>query len=57
MDRYLLFRNLMDLVSDDYDVFDADLCNYVGSMEISGKDGGEIIRITVDFKEVNQDVD
>lgn len=55
MDRYILFRKLMDLVSDDYDVVDADMRNYAGDIEITGENEGKTIRIKVELEEVLQD--
>ena len=59
MDRYILFRKLMDLVSDDYDVVDADMRNYAGDIEIAGECCGKTIRIKVElddaFEGVEQD--
>lgn len=53
MDKYYAFRKLMDFVSDEYDVVDADMNNYAGDIEITGKDEtGATISITVRMKEV-----
>lgn len=38
MDKYYAFRKLMDFVSDEYDVVDADMNNYAGDIDITGKD-------------------
>ncbi len=52
MDKYFAFRKLMDLVSDEYEVVDADMKNYAGDIEITGKDEtGATITIRVTMKE------
>ena len=55
MERYLLFRKLMDMVSDDYDVVDADMNNYAGEIEIFGASPEGDISITVRLMEVKED--
>lgn len=51
IDKYYLFRKLMDLVNDEYEVTDADMNNYAGDVEISGKDEfGNTINIRVEMK-------
>ena len=57
MDRYILFRKLMDLVSDDYDVVDADMRNYAGDIEITGEYGGKTIRIKVELEDAFEGVE
>ena len=54
MDRYQLFRMLMDIVADHYDVTDAKMKNYAGEIEISGAAGGKAITICVDMKEAEE---
>lgn len=54
MDRYYIFRKLLDLVSDDFEVVDADMKNYSGDIEVQGKADGATIRITVEFEEEEQ---
>lgn len=52
MNKYFAFRKLMDFVSDEYAVVDADMNNYAGDMEITGEDGtGATITITVRMTE------
>ena len=52
IDKYYLFRKLMDLLSDYCDVIDADMNNYAGDIEITGKEeDGSTITIRVSFKE------
>ena len=57
MDRYILFRKLMDLVADDYDVVDADMRNYAGDIEITGECGGKTIRIKVELEDAFEGVE
>lgn len=57
MDRYSLFRKVMDLVADDFEVTNAKMFNWADSIEISGKYGGMTIKITVEIEEVQQDGD
>ena len=52
MDKYYAFRKLMDFVTDGYEVVDADMNNYSGDIEITGKDEtGATITIRVTMKE------
>ena len=52
MDKYFAFRKLMDFVVDEYEVIDADMKNYCGDIEITGKDEtGATITIRVTMKE------
>ena len=55
MDRYFIFRKLMDLIADDFEVVDADMKNYSGDIEITGKADGATVKITVYFKEEIKD--
>lgn len=55
MDKYLLFRKLMDLVADDFEVIDADMCNWDESIEIRGVSDGQEITVTAKLKEVKND--
>ena len=51
MDKYYYFRKLMDLITDEYDITDADMNNYAGDIEITGKDDfGNTIKIRVEMK-------
>lgn len=54
MDRYYIFRKLMDFIADDFEVVDADMKNYAGDIEIDGKADGAVIKITVEFEEEEQ---
>ena len=54
--RYLLFRKLMDFVSDDYDVTDADMSNYADEIEIFGASPDGDIAITVKLIDVKEEV-
>jgi hypothetical protein len=56
MDKYYVFRKLLALVEDGYDVTDAKMRNYLGEIEITGVcvDGSEI-NIRVSMKEGNED--
>ena len=52
MDKYYVFRKLMDFVVDEYEVVDAEMSNYAGDIEIHGKDEtGATIVIKVTMKE------
>lgn len=51
MDKYTLFRKLMDLVSDEYDVTYAHLSEIDGGISVSGKNGPMSIDIIVNLKE------
>jgi RecB family endonuclease NucS len=56
MDKYLAFRKLMDFVSDEYEVVDADMNNYAGDINIIGKDEtGATITIRVRIQEGEND--
>lgn len=56
MDKYSVFRHMLDFVADRYDVTGADMCNYSGDIEITGTDaGGSSITIYVKMKEAEQD--
>ena len=50
MNKYWLFRELLDFMADRAEVIDANMKNYCGNMEIVGDDGDEIINIEVSFK-------
>ena len=56
MDRYMLFRTLMDLVADDYEVTDADMYNYAGNIEIFGASPDGDIVITAKLIAANEEV-
>lgn len=56
MDKYYVFRHLIDFVADNYDVTDADLNNYIGDIAITGTaDDGSIITINVSMKGAKKD--
>ena len=57
MNKYFVFRKLIDFVADYCDVTDADMNNYAGKIEIRGVSNGQEIIITTEFKEVNKDGD
>ena len=52
MNKYFVFRKLMDLVADYCEVTDADMNNYAGDIEIIGTDEGDgstiKIRVTIE---------
>lgn len=56
MNKYFVFRELIDFVADYCKVTDADMNNYAGEIEITGtyKDGSTIT-ITVELREGNKD--
>lgn len=55
-DRYYIFRKLLDLVADDWEVTDADMNNFSDDIEITGKaNDGSTITIRVKLKEANAD--
>ena len=56
MNKYFVFRKLLDFVADyfDYKVTDADMNNYSGDIEITGTDGdGSTIQIRATLMEGN----
>ena len=56
MDKYSVFRYLIDFVADNYDVTDADMNNYAGDIEITGTaEDGSTITINVSMREGNKD--
>lgn len=56
MNKYFVFRKLIDFVADCCEVTDADMNNYAGAIEITGTDkDGSTITITVELKEGNED--
>lgn len=57
MNKYFVFRKLIDFVADYCDVTDADMNNYAGNIEITGTDeeDGSTITIKVELKEGNED--
>lgn len=57
MDKYIIFRQLMDLVSDHADVVDANLNTWNGGMLVQGEADGETIAIEVTIKKKEEDKD
>ena len=56
INKYFVFRKLIDFVADYCDVTDADMNNYAGDIEITGtNEDGSTITITVELKEGNKD--
>lgn len=56
MNKYFVFRKLIDFVADYCEVTDADMNNYAGDIEITGTDDdGSTITIRVAIKEGEQD--
>lgn len=57
MNKYFVFRKLMDLVADYCEVTDADMNNYAGEIEIIGTDeeDGSTIKIRVTIEEGKKD--
>lgn len=51
MEKYWVFRQLLDFVADHAEVVDADMSNYSGNMEIIGEADGQTIRITAHITE------
>ena len=58
MNKYFVFRKLIDFVADYCEVTDADMNNYAGDIEIIGTDeDGSTINIRVNIKEGEKDGD
>lgn len=58
MNKYFVFRKLIDFVADYCEVTDADMNNYAGNIEITGTDDdGSTITIKVELKEGEKDGD
>ena len=57
MNKYFVFRKLIDFVADHCDVTDADMNNYSGDIEITGMDyeDGSTMTIKVTLKEGEKD--
>ena len=56
LNKYFVFRKLIDFVADHCVVTDADMNNYAGDIEIAGEDGvGTTIEIKVHIKEAKID--
>lgn len=58
LNKYFVFRKLIDFVADYCEVTDADMNNYSGDIEITGTDDdGSTIKIKVTLKEAETDGD
>ena len=56
MNKYFVFRKLIDFVADYCEVTDADMNNYAGEIEITGtEEDGSTITIKVALKEGETD--
>lgn len=56
MNKYFVFRKMIDFVADYCEVTDADMNNYAGNIEITGTDDdGSTITIKVEIKEGEND--
>lgn len=55
MDRYILFRQLMNLLTDECEIVDADMHNWEDAVEITAVCGDQEIVVSAKFKEVNKD--
>ena len=51
MNKYFVFRKLLDFMADHGDVTDADMNNYCGNIVITGEDDEHIISIEVSIKD------
>ena len=56
LNKYFVFRKLIDFVADYCEVTDADMNNYSGDIEITGTDDdGSSIKITVRLTEAEKE--
>jgi hypothetical protein len=56
LNKYYVFRRLIDFVADHSEVTDADMNNYAGNIQIAGRDAdGSTITIIVELKEEEKD--
>ena len=55
IDRYQMFRQLMDLLTDECDIVDADMHNWEDAVEIRAACDDQEITLTAKFKEVKKD--
>lgn len=55
MDRYQLFRILLDQVGENFEILDADMNSYLKEIEIQGRCPGWEISLTVRQVEVKED--
>lgn len=57
MDKYWLFRELLDFMADRAEVTDADMNNFCGSIEITGEVEGQIVKIECSIKDKEEKKD
>jgi hypothetical protein len=55
IDRYQMFRQLMDLLADECEIVDADMHNWEGAVEVKAVCGGQEITLTAKFEEEKND--
>ena len=57
MEKYFLFREMLDFMANNTEVTDADMNNYCGNLTITGVDDEHVIKIEVSIKdkEANKD--
>ena len=51
MNKFWLFRKLLDFMADHTEVVDADMDNYCGNITIIGETEDQVITITVSLKD------
>lgn len=51
MDRYFVFKELLEFMADHSEVINAKMRNYADDIEISGEANSQIVTITVTFKD------
>lgn len=51
MDRYFVFKRLLEFLADHTEVTNAKMKNYADNIEITGEVDEQVIKITVDFAE------
>lgn len=49
MDKYYMFRKILDMVSDDFDVTDADMNDYCGRIVVKGENYSQTIKIEIEL--------
>ena len=57
MNKYFLFRQLLDFMADHTEVTDADMNYYHGGLKIVGEDDEHVITIDVSIKEKEEKTD
>ena len=55
INRYQFFRQLMDLLTDECEIVDADMHNWEDAVEIRAVCGNQEITLCAKFKEVKED--